>query len=51
MVTMTLIQGVVNAFAMFLAEVVATLGLLLVIFSLARTGRGDVSPFADAAPV
>jgi glycerol uptake facilitator-like aquaporin len=30
----------------FLAEVVATLGLLLVIFSLARTGRGMTAPAA-----
>ena len=30
----------------FLAEVVATLGLLLVIFSLARTGRGRAAPAA-----
>jgi glycerol uptake facilitator-like aquaporin len=30
----------------FLAEVVATMGLLLVIFALARTGRGSVAPAA-----
>jgi glycerol uptake facilitator-like aquaporin len=33
----------------FLAEVVATLGLLLVIFALARTGRGHVAPAAVGA--
>jgi arsenate reductase len=33
----------------FLAEVVATLGLLLVIFSLARTGRGRTAPAAVGA--
>ncbi|GEM_PF-29767 len=32
--------------AHFLAEVVATLGLLLVVFSLARTGRGRLAPVA-----
>jgi arsenate reductase len=31
------------------AEVVATLGLVLVIFSLARTGRGDLAPAAVGA--
>jgi len=31
------------------AEVVATLGLLLVIFSLARTGRGNIAPAAVGA--
>jgi len=35
--------------AHFLAEVVATLGLLLVIFSLARTGRGRTAPAAVGA--
>jgi arsenate reductase len=35
--------------AHFLAEVVATLGLLLVIFSLARTGRGRSAPAAVGA--
>ena len=33
----------------FLAEIVATLGLLLVIFSLARTGRGRAAPAAVGA--
>jgi arsenate reductase len=33
----------------FLAEVVATLGLVLVIFSLARTGRGRLAPGAVGA--
>ena len=35
--------------AHFLAEVVATLGLLLVIFSLARTGRSRLAPAAVGA--
>jgi glycerol uptake facilitator-like aquaporin len=35
--------------AHLLAELVATLGLLLVIFSLARTGRGERGPAAVAA--
>ncbi|MCW2985511.1 MAG: major intrinsic protein [Conexibacter sp.] len=35
--------------AHFLAEVVATIGLLLVIFSLARTGRGVTAPAAVGA--
>lgn len=35
--------------AHLLAEVVATLGLLLVIFSLARTGRGSTAPAAVGA--
>lgn len=35
--------------AHFLAEVVATIGLLLVIFSLARTGRGTTAPAAVGA--
>src|SRR6516164_2775560 len=35
--------------AHWLAEVVATLGLLLVIFSLARTGRGRTAPAAVGA--
>jgi arsenate reductase len=35
--------------AHFLAEVVATVGLLLVIFSLARTGRGRTAPAAVGA--
>jgi glycerol uptake facilitator-like aquaporin len=35
--------------AHLLAEVVATLGLLLVIFSLARTGRGATAPAAVGA--
>jgi glycerol uptake facilitator-like aquaporin len=35
--------------AHFLAEIVATLGLLLVIFSLARTGRGRTAPAAVGA--
>jgi glycerol uptake facilitator-like aquaporin len=35
--------------AHFLAEVVATVGLLLVIFSLARTGRGRTAPAAIGA--
>lgn len=35
--------------AHFLAEVVATIGLLLVIFSLARTGRGATAPAAVGA--
>jgi glycerol uptake facilitator-like aquaporin len=30
--------------AYFLSEIVATLGLLLVIFALARTDRGDRAP-------
>ncbi len=33
----------------FLAEIVATIGLLLVIFSLARTGRGRAAPAAVGA--
>jgi glycerol uptake facilitator-like aquaporin len=33
----------------WLAEVVATAGLLLVIFGVARSGRGSVAPFAVAA--
>jgi arsenate reductase len=33
----------------FLSEVVATLGLLLVIFALARTGRGHSAPAAVGA--
>jgi glycerol uptake facilitator-like aquaporin len=33
----------------FVAEIVATLGLLLVIFSLARTGRGRAAPAAVGA--
>lgn len=33
----------------WLAEVVATAGLLLVIFALARSGRADVAPFAVGA--
>ena len=35
--------------AHFLSEVVATLGLLLVIFALARTGRGRLAPAAVGA--
>ena len=35
--------------AHFLAEVVATIGLLLIIFSLARTGRGTTAPAAVGA--
>jgi glycerol uptake facilitator-like aquaporin len=35
--------------AHFLAEVVATVGLLLVIFALARTGRGTTAPAAVGA--
>lgn len=35
--------------AHFLAEVVATLGLILVIFALARSGRGHVAPAALGA--
>ena len=35
--------------AHFLAEVVATVGLLLVVFSLARTGRGRTAPAAVGA--
>jgi arsenate reductase len=35
--------------AHLLAEVVATIGLLLVIFSLARTGRGELAPAAVGA--
>jgi glycerol uptake facilitator-like aquaporin len=35
--------------AHFLAEVVATIGLLLVIFSLARTRRGELAPAAVGA--
>ena len=35
--------------AHFLAEIVATVGLLLVIFSLARTGRGATAPAAVGA--
>ena len=35
--------------AHFLSEVVATTGLLLVIFALARTGRGTVAPAAVGA--
>ena len=35
--------------AHLLAEVVATLGLLLVIFSLARTRRGSIAPAAVGA--
>jgi arsenate reductase len=37
------------SWAHFLAEVVATLGLLLVIFALARSGRGQVTPGAVGA--
>jgi arsenate reductase len=33
----------------FLSEIVATIGLLLVIFSLARTGRGATAPAAVGA--
>lgn len=33
----------------FLAEIVATLGLILVIFSLARSGRGNLAPAAVGA--
>ena len=33
----------------FLAEVVATLGLLLVIFGVVRSGRSSVAPFAVGA--
>jgi arsenate reductase len=35
--------------AHFLAEIVATVGLLLVIFALARTGRGSTAPAAVGA--
>ncbi|MDQ1401944.1 MAG: hypothetical protein QOG03_260 [Actinomycetota bacterium] len=34
---------------LWLAEVVATVGLLLVIFAMARSGRGAVAPFAVGA--
>lgn len=35
--------------ALWLGEVVATFGLLLVVFGVTRTGRGDVAPFAVGA--
>jgi arsenate reductase len=35
--------------AHFLSEIVATSGLLVVIFTLARTGRGDITPAAVGA--
>ena len=35
--------------ALWLAEVVATLGLLLVVFGVVRSGRGSVAPFAVGA--
>jgi hypothetical protein len=34
---------------LWLAEVVATFGLLLVIFGVVRSGRGDLAPFAVGA--
>ena len=37
--------------AHFLAEVVATIGLLLVVFSLARTHRGELAPAAVGADI
>jgi arsenate reductase len=42
-------QGTSSVQAHLLAEVVATLGLLLVIFSLARTRRGSIAPAAVGA--
>ena len=43
------VQGVSLRSRLWLAEVVATLGLLLVIFGVVRSGRSGLAPFAVGA--